>query len=105
MSKRNDKNAISMDPQKTAKIFTSREIGKPGIGRWAVQEIVDGAPMSWLDGIARPSLIAESEGYVRPETWRSMVRRDYDQAPTHRVEIWRDPPSGGFHVRIFDEIV
>ena len=93
-----------MDPQKTARVLTARDLGKPGMGRWIVQDAADGAPISWLDGLARPSLIAESPGYVRPEVQRSILRRDYDLAPTHHVEIWRDPPSGGFHVRIFDEI-
>ena len=102
MNKRNAKNAISMDPQRTARIFTARELGKGGMGRWAVQDPVDGAPIAWLDGVARPSLIAESSGYVLPESHQRIIRDDYDRAPTHRVEIWRDPPSGGFHVRIFE---
>ena len=103
MSKRNDKNSISMDPQQTARILTAGALGKSGIGRWIVQDGEDGTPLLWHDGIAQPTLIAETDGYVRPELNR-IVQRAYDQAPTHRVEIWRDPPSGGFHVRIFDPI-
>jgi hypothetical protein len=104
MRKASDKNAISMAPQKVARVFTARELGKPGIGRWIEQDTADGAPPSMVDGTVRPFLIAESDSYVRPELYRGLLQRDYDHAPIHRVEIWRHPPSGGFHVRIFDEI-
>jgi hypothetical protein len=104
MSKRNDKNAISMDPQKTARILTAGDLGRSGMGRWIIQDTRNSAPITWLDGVAHPSLIAESDGYVRPESHHSVFKRDYDRAPTHRVEIWHNPPSGEFHVRIFDEI-
>ena len=56
MNKRNAKNAISMDPQKAARIFTARSLGKGGVGRWAVQDPSDGAPITWVDGFARPGL-------------------------------------------------
>ena len=104
MSKRNDKNAISMDPQKTGRILGAREVGKPGLGRWVVQDGAGSTPPAGINGVAQPTLIAESDGYVRPEVNRTILQRDYDQAPIHRVEIWRHPPSGGFHVRIFDAI-
>lgn len=104
MGIKSNKNAIVRDPQQSAKILTAKALSRAGEGRWIVQDEAGGAPIKWEHGLAAPRLIGESSGYVRPDPARSIPQFLYDQAPTHRVEIWRAPLNGEFHVRIFDEI-
>jgi hypothetical protein len=98
------KNAIVRDPQQSARILTAKALGRVGEGRWVIRDEAGGAPIRWENGLAISSLIGESSGYVKPDPARSISQFVYDQAPIHRVEIWRLPQDGEYHVRIFDEI-
>ncbi len=104
VARRNDKNNIAKDPQKTARVLSARALGRHGEGRWIVHEESNAPAAIWENGTAQLNLIGESKGYVRPETHRTIQRLVYDEAPVHHVEIWRNPPSGESHVRIFDAI-
>ncbi len=105
MVKRNDKDKLVRDPQKTARVLSGEALGWGRPGRWIIHEPAGGSPVASSGGTAQMELLRESPGYVRAETARPVIGVAYDRAPVHHVEIWRDPPSGGFHVRIFDTIV
>jgi hypothetical protein len=104
MSRRNPKNNLAREPQKTARVLSARALGRPGENRWIVHEEANGPLIRWEGGWAQLNLIEESGGYVRPETNRNISRLVYEHAPIHAVEIWRNPPNGESHVRIFAEI-
>ena len=72
--------------------------------RWVVQEDQTGRAIEWPGGAAQPSLLEESKGYVRPMVHRTVQQSVYEQAPLHRVEIWRTTSTKEFHVRIFERI-
>ena len=98
------KKTISKDSQRQARVLSAAAVGSRDQARWIVQEDRDGRPIEWIAGAAQPSLLEESKGYVRPTVHRIVQRAVYEQAPIHRVEIWRAAHELEFHVRIFEQI-
>ena len=99
------KPTIVKDSQCRARVLSGLMIGSRDQKRWIVQDDVKGNAPEWVNGSTQPTLLEESRGYVRAIIHRTVQKSAYEDAPLHRVEIWRHVPSSEFHVRIFEQLV
>lgn len=99
------KATIVKDLQCRARVLSGTVVGSRDQKRWIVQDDLKGKAIEWINGSAQPTLLQESKGYVRAVVHRTVQKTVYENAPFHRVEIWRHVPAGEFHVRIFEEVV
>jgi hypothetical protein len=99
------KATVVKDSQVQARVLTGTVVGSRDEKRWIVQDDQKGRGIDWVNGAAQPTLLQESKGYVRAVVHRTVQKVVYENAPLHRVEIWRHVPAGEFHVRIFEELI